>query len=236
MIASIKKLYQEFYNITFPRVCMSCLEEASPQSGSLFCVKCFFELPFTDHFTNANNDLVKHFYGKLDLNYAASLMYFTEGGAVQSILHNFKYKRMIDIGIQLGILSADKLLNSGFFGTIDAIIPVPLHQGKLFQRGFNQSEVFGRAVAKKMKVPIYDDVLLRNRYTETQTKKSRSERIKNVNEAFEVHNKHKINEKNIVLVDDVITTGATMISCVDILKENGVNKISILSIAKAIKN
>lgn len=234
MIKPIVNIVSGFYDLIFPKVCMACLEEAAPQQGSLFCVKCMFEIPYSDHFENPANDLVKLFYGKSEIEHAAAYLKFTEGGVVQNILHNFKYKKHLEIGTQLGEVVGDKILTSDLLKSLDIIIPVPLHENKKYQRGFNQSEVFGNGISKKIKKPIYDDILIRSKYTETQTRKSKSERRENVGDAFIVKDNTKILGKHILLVDDVITTGSTILACANILRESGASKISIVSIAKAI--
>lgn len=234
MIKTISNIISDLLDLVFPRVCFSCLEEAAPQQGSIFCIKCMFEIPYTDHFENAENDLVKLFYGKGNIKHAAALMFFTEGGVVQNILHNFKYKKMLEIGTQLGHVVGDKVLNSKYFENIDVIIPVPLHKDKQYKRGFNQSEVFGNAIATKLKRPLLNNVLIRNKFTETQTRKSKSERKENVSDAFNVKDHSKIVAKHVLLVDDVITTGSTILACAETIRENGASSISIISIAKAI--
>lgn len=231
----IRTSIKDLGGLIYPRVCFACLSEAAPRQGSLFCVKCMIDIPYTNHFDTKPNDMNIHFIGKVPINHCAALLLFVQGGITQNILHNFKYKGMQDIGKQLGEVAGERMLKSKYFQNIDMIIPVPLHDDKLYIRGFNQSEVFGRGVGDVINVPVNTKVLSRSRFTETQTRKSREERIENVSDAFIISNSNWIKNKHIVLVDDVVTTGSTLESCASLLLINGASKVSILTMAMAIR-
>lgn len=151
------------------------------------------------------------------------------------MVHQLKYKGRKDIGYFLGDLFGQTLIQSPLFNDLDLIIPVPLHPRKLMKRGFNQSEEFGKGLSSSMKIPINNQVLIRSCNTETQTKKNRFKRWENVNHVFMVNKSHLLAGKKILLVDDVITTGATLEACINALALIPRIRISIAAIATALR-
>jgi competence protein ComFC len=147
------------------------------------------------------------------------------------LVHLLKYKGRKDIGIFIGEKQGHLLKYSPFFNTVDLILPVPLHKKKLMQRGYNQSEQFAIGLGKAMKVPVNPYILYRKRFTETQTRKSRFKRWQNVSEMFALKDPLILENKHILLVDDVITTGATLESCITVLATIPGIRISIAAIA-----
>jgi ComF family protein len=147
------------------------------------------------------------------------------------LLHNLKYKRQQNMGIFLGETFAAELLKSGFLDGIDAIVPVPLHNKRERNRGYNQSQIIAQGIANISKIEVLDSAVIRTVNTQTQTKKSKEERKQNVANIFEVANLDQLQGKHILILDDVITTGATCISCAETILEQGfVKEISIASI------
>jgi ComF family protein len=175
----------------------------------------------------------KLFWGKVILESAASYLYFHKGNKVQQLIHQLKYKGRKDIGIKLGLQYGHDLKGSPFFQTIQLIIPVPLHPKRLKKRGYNQSEQFAIGLGKTMKIPMDPYVIYRKKETETQTNKSRFKRWQNVAEVFEVKDYVSLEMKHILLVDDVITTGATLESCILTLASIRGIRISVATIAVA---
>jgi ComF family protein len=179
------------------------------------------------------NIVAQQFWGKINLEAAYSLYYFSKGGKIQSLMHQFKYRGMKQIGNLLGNIAGSQLIKNEQFNSIDLIIPVPLHKKRLGQRGYNQSACFAEGLAEILNAPVEEDNLVRATVTETQTHKSRFARFENMQEVFTVQNPEKLKNKHILLVDDVITTGATLEACgVQLLKIEGV-KLSIATIAYA---
>ncbi len=151
---------------------------------------------------------------------ASSYYHFTKGGKVQNLLHNLKYKGVKDVGVKIGELYGYELKHSEYFNHIDYIIPIPLHKNKLKKRGYNQSDYFAEGLSKSMGVPLNTTNLVRNVDTKTQTKKARYKRWENVSEIFSLTNPSELDSKTVLLVDDVITTGATMEAAIQTLVDN----------------
>ena len=158
-----------------------------------------------------------------------AFLIFKKEGIVQKLLHELKYSNNPEIGVLLGRMYGSKLRQDGV--TFDAVLAIPLHKSKQKLRGYNQSEEFAKGLAEGLNIPLNTSVLKRKEFTETQTKKSKYERWENVSEIFEVKNPEAIQHKHILLVDDVITTGATLEACVHALKKVEGVKVSVASLA-----
>jgi ComF family protein len=188
-------------------------------------------LPFTDFFNIQYNKTELIFKGRMDVT-AASLLYF-EAKIVQPMMHALKYQSQTNIAELLGELIAEKMQNSQRFNHIDLIVPVPLHPKKEKLRGFNQSWVVAKAISNATGIKAKKNILERTQHTSTQTQKNRSERWQNVSTAFRVKDKQSVAHKNILLVDDVITTGATAEACLQECKKNGAGNLYFVSAAIA---
>ncbi len=173
------------------------------------------------------------FWGRLPLHSATSFLFFNKGGNVQHLIHRLKYKRKPEVGIYLGRLMGFQLMDSPLFAEVDLIIPVPLHPKKERIRGYNQSEIIGKGLEQSMKAVLSTGNLIRSVHTSSQTKKSRYGRWENVKGIFEVKNPEILKGKHLLLVDDVITTGATLESCANTLLEVPGIKLSVASLAYA---
>lgn len=173
------------------------------------------------------------FWGRVRIEAAAACYYFERGSKCRKILHQIKYRGKKELALFLGTLYGKELSISGCFTDTDLLIPVPLHPYREKQRGFNQSEWFARGLAKSLGKKVVKDVLVRFAGTETQTNKSRIGRWENVENSFKLYLDDKIINKHILLVDDVVTTGATLESCASLLMTRPGVRISILTIAYA---
>lgn len=173
--------------------------------------------------------------GKVRVVSATSFLYYAKAGKVQQMIHNFKYRKKLEVGRILGRIFATDISSSPGFNSVEVIIPVPLHWSKLKTRGFNQSEIIARAMAGILNARVETDVLLRPFATDTQTKKSRIQRVENVSGKFQLKNEEKISGKHVLLIDDVITTGSTMESCADLLNRVEGVKLSLASLGFASK-
>jgi ComF family protein len=223
-------IVKEILDLLYPRTCCSC-GVALLRSEQVICLECINTLPKSNWHREIENPMVKLFWGRLPLFSAATYYLFRKGGHVQRILHQLKYKSMPEIGVRIGMLYAEDLCESKYFNSADYIIPVPLHPLKLKHRGYNQAACFGEGLSQVMHANLNNDILIRTENTETQTKKTRYARWENVSDVFTVQNPALIENKHILLVDDVITTGSTIEACARTLLNSGVSKLSIASIA-----
>lgn len=199
----------------------------------ILCTDCHYNLPYTNFHLQADNIVARQFWGKLHIQSAYALFYFTKGGKVQNLVHRLKYDGMQKIGVLVGNMAGARLNDSTVLTSVDYIIPVPLHRSKLRKRGFNQSTCFALGLADKLNAPVEEHNLVRVIATETQTKKSRFSRFENMKEVFGVINPEKLENKHILLVDDIVTTGSTLEACgAELLKIPGL-KLSIATIAYA---
>jgi len=222
----------DFLNLFFPNLCQAC---GSPllKHENVLCLSCIYKLPKTNFHMHENNPIARIFWGRANIHAATSYLFFNKGGSVQKLIHQFKYKGNLETGKYLGQLFGTDLNKSNLFNTVDIIIPVPLHQKKLHKRGFNQSEIIADGISKAMDVPVNIDSLLRVEHTETQTKKARYTRWENVKGKFGLMEPEKLAGMHILLVDDVLTTGATLESCAQSLFEIPDVTISLATIAYA---
>ncbi len=226
----IKTWVNDALSLLYPQLCLLCKTQV--QKGDHLCLSCETELPLTDHHEMKENDFTQLFYGRLDIQFGAAYLLFGAGNKSQRIIHEIKYKSNLDLAILMGKQFGKKLIQSDVFPKIDFIVPVPLHPMKQHQRGYNQSDLFGKGLSESLNIPLRTEVLLRKKMTSTQTKKSRMHRVENMAEAFFVDTKEPWQGKHILLIDDVITTGATLESCAITLRQAFPDiKISMATIA-----
>ncbi len=226
-------MFHDFLNLFYPRICHVCDKELM-KNERVICTNCRHELPVTNFSFNNDNPVQKVFYGRVKLEYATSLLVFQKKGNVQKLMHQLKYRGHKEISEFLGQWMGAELAALEFSPAVEAVIPVPLHKTRLRDRGFNQVEDFGKEIAKSLKVPYIDNVLLKKSFSTTQTLKARLSRWGNIEETFVLVNPELIHNKHVLLVDDIITTGATIEACSGVLKEAGGVKISIASMALAV--
>ena len=212
MLEHSLNLARDFVNLWYPELCLAC-EGKLVRGETQLCTSCRLELPMTDFHLIPNNPVEKTFQGRVAVLRATSLLYFQKGGAVQNLMHHFKYDGFKFIGEIMGEWMGQSMKQDPNFTACHCIIPVPLHPKKLRKRGFNQSYWLAKGVADEMQIPIRDDVLLRVEHSDSQTRKSRYNRWENVKSIFTVKNPSKIMNKRVLLIDDVLTTGATLESC-----------------------
>ncbi|WP_424200647.1 ComF family protein [Algibacter sp.] len=197
------------------------------------CLDCRHDLPVTNfHFDN-NDSVKKVLYGRAEVENGTALFRFEKKGNVQRLIHNLKYKDHEQIGFVLGNWLGGELKTLEAYNSIDVVIPVPLHKNKLKKRGYNQVAMFGQQIAKALEVDYIDDVLVKITNTKSQTNKNRISRWINPDELFTLKNMDAIHNKHILIVDDLITTGATLEACISVLKQAKNIKISIATMAIA---
>ncbi len=225
--------FDDFVGLFYPQLCLSCGENLPPKSGEVICVGCHYHLPKTNFHKHADNAFRTRFVGRLPLCAAGALFHFTNGGRAQSLIHSLKYEGKREVGIQLGKIYGRELNETETFREVDGIVPVPLHPKKEKLRGYNQSDVFAEGLADAMEKPWWREVLQRKKMTESQTRKDAAARLANVETIFEVKNTDKWRGKHLLLVDDVVTTGATLEACANALLQIPNVQISMATIAFA---
>ncbi len=223
-------MLQHLINLFFPKSCAGCASFLLSDE-IVICTKCRYEIPLTNHHKFTDNEVVQKFYGRIPLEFGAALFYFHKKGIVQQIIHNLKYKGHEEISEIIGNWYSEELKHLSIIKDIDYIIPVPLHKKRLKERGYNQVEKFGKTLSYNLSIPYEDGVLQRKLHTKTQTKKNLLGRIDVGSTVFDISFSENHHGKHFLLIDDVITTGATLEACSRTLLKIPNAKISILCMA-----
>ncbi|MFN4083480.1 MAG: ComF family protein [Bacteroidia bacterium] len=219
-------------NLVYPELCITCRRNLL-KFENFICLHCEAKLPYSNYHLTNDNPVEKTFWGRFPFEYAFAFLLFNKKGMAQKLLHQLKYNNNKELAMHLGKLYGLQLKSSNKNFDFNGVIAVPLHISKLRQRGYNQSEWFAKGISESLQIEDFSYIIKRTIATSTQTKKSRIERWQNVADIFELNKPETIYKKHILLVDDVITTGATIEACANtILKANN-TKISIASIAFA---
>ncbi len=229
---TISQLLDELLHIIYPNICVSC-EQEDALTQDVFCLYCKSDLPFTNSFSRRDNFLEQKLLGRIKIEAGAYLFHFYKEGKVQEAMHKFKYNGLKNIGSVLGRQFGQNWQESPGLDSPDFIIPVPIYFKKKAKRGYNQSNIFAMGISDILGTPVLSDCLVKKHATESQTKKSRLERIENIKHSFSLRQAKKIEGKHILLVDDVLTTGATIECCAQSIQESVDCKISIGTIALA---
>jgi len=226
--------FSDFASLFFPRLCETC-HNALLRHEEIVCTLCLHQIPRTGFHNEDHNVVSQIFWGRVAIEHVAAWSFFLKGGKVQHLIHLMKYNGKKEIGHFLGKIYGKDLVNSPFFHDVEVIVPVPLHKKRKWKRGYNQSEYIAMGLSESMRIPLDTKSLIRETASETQTKKSRFRRWENVKEIFAVRDFSSLQNKHILLVDDVITTGATIEACArELLKIQGV-KISVVGLACSAK-
>ncbi len=228
----IKRWHNAFWSLLYPDLCTAC-GAMLYQQEKVLCTKCEYELPRTHFHQKPGNVLEQNFWGRVPVENAAAYFFYKKASPYQQLLYQLKYHGRQDIGEYLGELLGVQLAGVKAYQQLDMIVPVPLHPRKLQKRGYNQSEAIARGLAKQLQLPIEKGCLLRKVYTDTQTRKHRYERFQNIKDVFTVAEAHRLQDKHVLLVDDVITTGSTLEGCILVLHEAARVKVSVASLAYA---
>lgn len=228
----MKKLLSNLIGLFYPNICLICNENLN-KSEQQICLKCLREIPRTNFHLQKDNPVEKRFWGKADIQKASSFFFFTKGSPFQKLLHELKYRDNKEIGELMGAYAATDLIADPDFATVDLIVPIPLHPKKYIKRGYNQSELICNGLAKVFKKPVETKSLRRLKENTTQTRKTVYERYENTAGIFEVVNGETFENKHVLLVDDVLTTGSTIEAAIQALKTCKGIKISIFTLAIA---
>lgn len=219
-----------FVHVLMPNLCRSC-DNALYEHEHIICLECLYHLPVTDFHLDKNNESAKQLWGKVDFQFASSMLYLNKSSRVERLVHRLKFKGFSEIGEYLGAMYASELKN--IQPQFDYIIPVPIHSSKLRTRGYNQAECFAIGLSKGLSIPVLNGVLIRTINSQSQTTQARLERYDNVEHVFELTTeKYLLNNKHILIVDDVLTTGATLSVVGNVLIKEGA-KVSFVTLARA---
>ncbi|SDJ29321.1 ComF family protein [Flavobacterium noncentrifugens] len=225
------KMLTHLINLFFPRVCAGC-DSLLLSNENVICTNCRHEIPVTNHFELPDNEAMKKFYGKIPVEFAAAFVYYHKKGIVQEMIHRLKYKGNEEVGTLFGLWFANELKKLPILKDVDAVVPVPLHPRKLRERGYNQVDSFGMALAESLTTDYQRHLLLRKIYSKTQTRKNLLKRSEIGNrDIFDVDFTEKDHHKHYLLVDDVLTTGSTLEACGRALLKIPGARISIVTIA-----
>ncbi len=231
-MTKITAFWQDFLDLVFPRCCEACRSSLSGNE-TFICTSCRITLPRVLPASHLAAVLTHKFAAYPAVAETLAYLVYTRRGPVQSLLKALKYQQQEALGNLLGALYATELLAQGRFPEADLIVPVPLHPRRLRERGFNQSQAFAEGLASITAIPVDATLLQRTIYTVTQTGKTKTDRIANVKGIFEVRKGVDLTDSTVLLVDDVLTTGATLESCIDTLTRHSCRKLFIMTIAAA---
>jgi ComF family protein len=228
-------MFEQFVNgllsIIYPRFCAVC-GNTLLNNEKVLCLSCYAALPRTRFHNDPENEVARLFWGRVPFANATSFIFFNKDSAYRQILHELKYRDQRQVGTEMGRLFGLELKET-LFSQVDLIHPIPLHYLKHRKRGYNQSEMIAQGIAQVLSIPVRTDLVVRKTETMTQTKKTRYERWLNVKDTFQVQDFESLCNRHVLLVDDVITTGATIEACANsLLAVSGIT-LSVVSLACA---
>lgn len=224
----------DLLHLFYPQVCASCGNSLYDGERSI-CMLCRVLLPRTGFESEPGNPVEKQFWGKVPIHAATSLFTFRKGSKVQHLVHRLKYHGDTAAGTEAGRMLGTTLSESGRFGGIDIVAPVPLHRKRLLMRGYNQSQPVAEGIAEMLNVPCMPGLLLRIKAADSQTSRGRYARWENAGRSFGVNPAADVRGKHILLADDVITTGSTLSACAEVLLSHGATSVSVASLAFAVR-
>ncbi len=211
MLTAVKNYADGLFHLFFPHHCIGCAAPLPKQH--LLCAPCLASLPHTNLFSVAGNPLERQFYGRVELANAGAAFYFTKHSTMQQLFFALKYKGVKEVGEFLGIEIAKEISKSPLYRDVDLIVPLPLNIRKERIRGYNQAELIARSLARQLGIPMQTHAIERTTFTKTQTHKDRLHRWQTMERVFVVKNADALANKHILLIDDIVTTGATLESC-----------------------
>lgn len=231
-LPAMLQLFKSVFDLFFPKTCLGCSSILSVGENTI-CTQCRHEIPLTQTHLVADNEIKRCFEGILPIHHASSLFYFYKNHFTQELIHNLKYRGYQEVGTLFGNWYGSELAEVSALQNVDYIIPIPLHKKRLKERGYNQVETFGLALAERLNTTYNDKLLFRKTYTSKQSKKNRIKRQKDATDWFELGNCRGFENKHFLLIDDVMTTGTTLeMAARQLLKIPNV-KVSIVTLAFA---
>ncbi len=223
---------KDFFYLFFPQLCLICNQSLFKHEDFL-CNNCLKDLPRSYFHFIKNNPVDQIFWGRVNVIKATSFLIYNKDNKAKDVLHAIKYKGKKDLASKIGVIFCNELTKVNYFEDVDVVVPVPLHPRKKQKRGYNQSECLAEGMAQSLGVVVKNDILLKVVDNSTQTKKNRFERWQNVEDAYMITDSSSIAGKSILLVDDVVTTGATLEACAKVLLKIPGVKVNIATIAYA---
>lgn len=222
--------WTKLFDLIAPRTCAICGRRLSPNE-EVICAICHLHLPRTHHELSAtDNPMARLFWGLMPIERAAALFYFEPHSETARLIYSLKYNHQPEIGSAMGSITARLFASHDFFDGIDAIVPIPITRSRRWKRGYNQSEEIAKGISSVTHLPIYSKVVVRAHFTESQSHKNAMERKDNVEGAFKLVDASKIENKHLLIVDDIVTTGATVTACAQQLCQQKNVRLSILSL------
>lgn len=218
-------------NLLYPRLCNGCSRPLN-KGENVLCTSCLFKIPLACYHRTGDESMKRLFYGRVKIKHATALLEFEKQGITQHLIHNLKYRRQQKISAFLGEWLGADLVESDTFTDVDLVLPVPIHSSRRRKRGYNQVSGFAQAIARRLKVSCNERTLLKKQPTASQVLKSRLGRYQN-DKGFYVSVPEVLKKKHVLLVDDIITSGATIEACADVLFGAGIAQLSIATMAKA---
>ena len=225
-------MLSDFLSLIFPAVCAACGDSLNKGEEEI-CTNCLFTLPQTNYHLEQDNPVARLFWGRVDVKQATAYYLFSKEGKVQELIHQLKYKGKKEVGVAVGKQFAYELKNASWISSLDLIVPVPLHAKKLKARGYNQAEFFAAGLGEILQLPLDTSSLIRSSLTDTQTRRSRYLRWKNVESVFSIKQPELLAHKHILLVDDVVTTGSTLEACAQKILAVPGTSVSVATMAYA---
>jgi ComF family protein len=232
-VIKVKKMIRDLINLVMPLLCPTC-GRVLVNHEKIICTACQYELPRTRYASYTVNPVARLFWGRVYIENATAFFQFEKGSRFQQLIHELKYRDRQDIGKEMGRLLGTELKETAF-ASADVILPVPLHKTKRRQRGYNQCDPIAEGLSERLGIPWQPDYLIRQSASRTQTNRSRTDRWSNVDQIFAVKNEASLSGKHIILVDDVVTTGATLDACASAILSRKNVRVSIATLAVALK-
>jgi ComF family protein len=227
----MKSLFSSILHLFYPHACEGCGMELT-HTEAILCLRCHRRLPFTGYQHISGNPAERIFHGRVNICHATATCYYRKGALLQRLIYQFKYKQREDIAVHLGRQMGLALLQSHWLYETDSVLPIPMHPSKIRQRGYNQAQVLASGVAAVTQQPLLTDILTRNNHAPSQTSKGRLLRWENVSDSFSIQPDTNLQDRHILLIDDVITTGATIEACSRLLISAGA-RVSVCTLAIA---
>lgn len=228
----MRNWFRDIADFFFPRTCLVC-DRVLLHNENHLCTHCLLNMPRTGYVDDEDNAMAQLFYGKLPIERAAAYFYFTKGSDYRTLIHRIKYHDEKECGRYLGQMYAREYAGKNFFEGIDYIVPVPLHRSKMRSRGYNQSEWIAQGISDETGIPVCSDALVCNTKHLSQTRKGIYDRYLSTMDVFTLRASTPLVGQHVLLVDDVVTTGATLQSCGKVLLQGGVARLSLFSLAAA---
>ncbi|MBQ4280239.1 MAG: ComF family protein [Rikenellaceae bacterium] len=227
----MRSFWLDIFRLFFPETCAVC-GSPLPEGAHLVCTRCRWEMPLTGYAADRDNPVARKFWGLIPVESASAYLYFIGGSGYRRAIHDFKYRGAWRLCVELGRWQGADLRASGLYADVDVVVPVPLHPRKQLRRGYNQAGYLAEGIASELGLPVDRRSVARTVYNRSQATRSRNERWDNVEGIFSLRRRHGLTGKHVLLVDDVLTTGATIASCAEaILHDAPGSRISIATLA-----